>query len=221
MPRVIMLALASVFAATLGIDAQAPIDPNRFEPDIQKFEAADTAKPPAKGGIVFIGASSFARWTNLAESFPDLPVVNRGFGGSELSEAIKYAPRVVVPLAPRIVVLYAGENDLNRGLAPDAIAADFDRFSQLVHTSLPSARLVVIGLKPSLLRWKLRDGMQQTNAMIRTRCGADRQCTYVDPWPLMIGADGTPKPELFVADGLHLTPEGYKAWTQMLRPHLK
>jgi lysophospholipase L1-like esterase len=221
MRRVMMLALASIVAATLGVDAQAPIDPNRFEPDIQKFEAADKANPPAKGGIVFIGASSFARWTNLAESFPDLKVVNRGFGGSELSEAVKYAPRVVVPHAPRIVVLYAGENDLNRGVMPDAIAADFETFSKLIHTSLPSTRIVVIGLKPSLLRWKLRDSMQQTNAMIRTRCAADRQCTYVDPWPSMIGADGTPKPEFFVADGLHMTPVGYTAWTQMLRPHLK
>lgn len=221
MRRVMMLVLASVVAATLGIAAQAPIDPNRFEPNIQKFEAEDKANPPVKGGIVFIGASSFARWSTLAESFPDLTVVNRGFGGSELSEAVKYAPRVVVPHAPRIVVLYAGENDLNRGLTPDAIAADFDRFSKLIHTSPPSTRIVVIGLKPSLLRWKLRDGMQQTNAMIRTRCSADRQCTYVDPWPPMIGADGTPKPEFFVADGLHMTPEGYKAWTQMLRPHLK
>jgi len=221
MRRLLMLVLASAFAAALGIEAQAPIDPNRFELDIQKFEAADKANPPAKGGIGFIGASSFARWTNLAESFPDLQVVNRGFGGSELSEAIKYAPRVVVPLAPRIVVLYAGENDLNRGVTPDAIAADFDKFSTLIHTTLPSARIAVIGLKPSLLRWKLRDGMQQTNAMIRTQCSADRQCTYVDPWPSMIGADGTPKPELFVADGLHMTPAGYKAWTEMLRPHLK
>ena len=221
MRRLMVLVLASVFAAPLGVNAQAPIDPNRFEANIQKFEAADKANPPVQGGIVFIGASSFARWTNLAESFPDLNVVNRGFGGSELSEAVKYAPRIVVPYAPRTVVLYAGENDLNRGLTPGVIAADFDRFSKLIHTALPSARIVVIGLKPSLLRWKLRDGMQQTNALIKTRCAADRLCTYVDPWPSMIGTDGTPRPELFVEDGLHLTPEGYKVWTQMLRPHLK
>jgi lysophospholipase L1-like esterase len=221
MRRVMMLVLASVLTAPLGLWAQQPVDPNRWEPAIQKFETEDKANPPAKGSVVFIGASSFARWTNLAESFPDLKVVNRGFGGSELSEAVKYAPRVVVPHAPRIVVLYAGENDLNRGLTPGAIAADFDRFSKLIHASLPSTRIVVIGLKPSLLRWKLRDGMQQTNALISTRCAADPQCTYVDPWPSMIGTDGTPKPELFVADGLHLTPEGYKVWTQMLRPHLK
>lgn len=221
MRRVMMLVLASIFAATLGAGAQAPIDPNRFEPNIQKFEAEDKANPPSKGGIVFIGASSIARWTNLAESFPDLKVVNRGFGGSELSEAVKYAPRIVVPHAPRIVVLYAGENDLNRGVTPDVIASDFDKFSQLIHASLPATRIVAIGLKPSLLRWKLRDGMHQTNTLIRTRCASDRKCAYVDPWPSMIGKDGTPKPELFVEDGLHMTPEGYKLWTQMLRPVLQ
>jgi lysophospholipase L1-like esterase len=221
MRRVMTLVLASVFAATLGLTAQQPIDPNRFEPAIQKFEAEDKATPPAKGAVLFIGASSIARWTNLAESFPDLKVVNRGFGGSELSEAVKYAPRVVVPHAPRIVVLYAGENDLNRGVTPEVIASDFDKFSQLIHTSLPATRIVVIGLKPSLLRWKIRDGMHQTNKLINASCAKDRKCTYVDPWPAMIGKDGTPKPEFFVEDGLHMTPEGYKAWTHMLKPHLK
>jgi len=221
MRRVMTLVLASVFTATLGLTAQQPIDPNRFEPAIQKFEAEDKATPPAKGGVLFIGASSIVRWTNLAESFPDLKVVNRGFGGSELSEAVKYAPRVVVPHAPRIVVLYAGENDLSRGVTPDIIASDFDKFLQLIHTSLPGTRIVVIGLKPSLLRWKIRDGMHETNKLISTRCATDRKCTYVDPWPSMIGKDGTPKPEFFVEDGLHMTPEGYKAWTHMLKPVLK
>src|SRR4029453_9350819 len=97
MRRVMTLVLASVFAATLGLTAQQPIDPNRFEPAIQKFEAEDKATPPVKGDVLFIGASSITRWTNLAESFPDLRMVNRGFGGSELSENVKYAPRVCVP----------------------------------------------------------------------------------------------------------------------------
>ena len=92
MRRAIMLVLASVVAATLGVDAQKPIDPDRFEQDIQKFEAADKAHRSEKGDVVFIGASSIARLKNLAESFPTLKVVNRGFGGSEMSEAVKYAP---------------------------------------------------------------------------------------------------------------------------------
>ena len=161
------------FAATLGTGAQAPIDPNRFESKIQKFEAADKATPPVKGGIVFIGASSFARWTNLAESVPGPQGRESRVRRVGALRGCKYAPRVVVPHAPRIVVLYAGENDLNRGLTPEVIAADFDKFSKLIHTSLPATRIVVIGLKPSLLRWKLREGMQQTNKLIRTQCAAD------------------------------------------------
>ena len=221
MRRLMMLAVAAVFVTTVSITAQAPIDPNRWESTMQKFEVEDQQKGLVKGGVVFIGSSSIARWTNLAEAFPDVKVVNRGFGGSELSESAKYAQRVVVPHAPRIVVLYAGENDLNRGLTPETIAAEFGNFTKIIRTSLPATRIVVIGLKPSLLRWKLRDGMHKTNALIRTQCAADRNCVYVDPWPPMIGADGTPKPEFFVEDGLHMTPAGYKAWTEMLRPHLK
>ena len=220
MRRAVVFVLAVLVIATLNSYAQQPIDPNRWESTMQKFEAEDKQSGPPKGGIVFIGSSSIARWTNLAESFPNLKVVNRGFGGSEMSESAKYAPRVVVPRAPRIVVLYTGENDLNRGLTPDAVATDFSTFATNIRTALPATRIVVIGLKPSLLRWKLRDAMHETNKMIRTRCAADRNCVYVDPWPSMIGKDGTPKPELFVEDGLHMTPEGYKAWTQMLKPLL-
>lgn len=221
MRRAVIVVLALLVIATLDSHAQQPLDPNRWESTIQKFEAEDRQSGPAKGGIVFIGSSSIARWTNLAQSFPDLKVVNRGFGGSEMSESAKYASRVVVPRAPRIVVLYTGENDLNRGLTSDAVATDFSAFATTVRTALPATRIVVIGLKPSLQRWKLRDAMQETNKMIRTRCAADRNCVYVDPWPSMIGKDGTPKPEFFVEDGLHMTPEGYKAWAQMLKPHLQ
>ncbi len=211
---------AVLFTGTL-VWAQQSVDPNRWEPTIQKFEAEDKARPVTTGGVVFIGSSSIARWSNLAESFPDLRVVNRGFGGSELADSAKYARRVVVPHAPRIVVLYAGENDLNRSVTPDAISAEFAKFQDVIRSALPETRVVVVGLKPSLLRWKLRDGMRETNKLIRARCAAGPRCVYVDPWPSMIGKDGTPRPELFVEDGLHMTPEGYKVWTQMLRPHLK
>ena len=226
MHRVLSALVAIVLGLSLSLAAQQPatlkpVDPNRWETTIQKFEAEDAARGLVKGGVVFIGASSIVRWENLAQSFPDLRVVNRGFGGSEMADSAKYAARVVVPHAPSIVVLYAGENDLNRGVSAETINADFARFHDVIRHALPTTRIVVIGLKPSLLRWKLRDGMHQTNKLIRTHCESKKGCAYVDPWPSMIGKDGTPKPEFFVADGLHMTPEGYKAWTQMLRPYLK
>jgi lysophospholipase L1-like esterase len=224
MQRVCSALTAFVLGLTLTVAAQqaaVAVDPNRWEETIRKFEAEDAAHAPAKGGVLFIGASSIARWSNLAESFPDLKTVNRGFGGSEMADSVKYATRVIVPHAPRIVVLYAGENDLNRGVTPAKIDADFNKFYDIVHKALPSTRIVVIGLKPSLLRWKLRDGMHDANKLIESSCRSKAGCAYVDPWPVMIDKDGTPRPELFVADGLHMTPEGYKEWTKLLRPYLK
>ncbi len=109
---------SSAVAQVAAVAPVAPADPNRWEPEIQKFEAEDKARGLVKGGVVFIGASSIARWTNLAESFPDQKVVNRGFGGSEMEHAVQYAGRAVLPHAPRVVVLYSGENDLNRGVTP-------------------------------------------------------------------------------------------------------
>jgi lysophospholipase L1-like esterase len=226
--RRLLLVLIALFGITSSAVAQvaavapvAPADPNRWEPEIQKFEAEDKARGLVKGGVVFIGASSIARWTNLAESFPDQKVVNRGFGGSEMAHAVQYVGRAVLPHAPRVVVLYSGENDLNRGVTPETVFASYKKFYDTVHGALSNTRLVVISLKPSLLRWKLRNEMHATNKMIRTHCAAAKNCVYVDVWPPMLGKDGTPKPELFVEDGLHMTPAGYTIWTAILAPHLK
>lgn len=221
MRRLIGTLAAMALTASIGAAAQEkPADPNRWEPAIQKFEAEDKANPPAKGGIVFIGASSIVRW-NLAESFPDLKAVNRGFGGSEMADSARYAARVVLPHSPGIVVLYPGENDLARGTTPETIGAGFVSFHDTIRKALPAARIVAIGLKPTPARWHLTGKMHEVNRMIRAYCEGHTGCMYVDVWPAMLGADGMPRPEHFIADGQHMTPEGYKVWTQLVRPHLK
>jgi lysophospholipase L1-like esterase len=217
--------IGALIAVLLTVSANAaaqqkPVDPNRWEPAIQKFEADDKANPPVKGGIVFIGASSIVRW-NLAESFPDLKAVNRGFGGSEMADSARYAARVLLPRAPRVVVLYPGENDLARGTTPGTIGTGFVSFYDTIHKALPSTRVIAIGLKPTPARWHLTDQMHQANKLIRSYCESHPRCVYVDVWPAMLGADGKPKPEHFIADGQHMTPEGYKVWTSLVRPLLK
>jgi len=199
---------------------QPPQAPNRWEPEIQKFEEQDKQNPPPKGGIVFVGASSIVRW-NLAESFPDLKdAINRGFGGSEMADSAKYASRVVVPYAPRTVVLYPGENDIARGTTPETVGAGFIKFYTTVHTALPNTRIIAIGLKPTPARWHLNDRFIEANRLIRSYCQSHSRCVYLDVTPAMLGADGKPKPELFIADGQHMTPEGYKIWTRLIRPKL-
>ena len=215
----VVLVQAVLAAQQPASTPQAP-DPNRWEPAIQKFETQDKTDPPPKGGIVFVGASSIVRW-NLAEWFTDRKdAINRGFGGSEMADSAKYASRVVVPYAPRLVVLYPGENDIARGVTPETVGAGFVQFYQTVHTALPKTRIVAIGLKPTPARWQFNDKFLEANKLIRGYCQSHDNCVYLDVSPEMLGADRKPKPELFVSDGQHMSPDGYRIWTRLVKPLL-
>jgi len=195
---------------------------DRWEPDIRRFEEADKTAAPPPGGIVFTGSSSIVRWP-LAESFPELGAraINRGFGGSVTSDAVRYVERIVVPYKPRTVVLYSGDNDLTTDLTPEQIAEQFRLFVSKVRAALPQARIVLIAIKPSLQRWALVGKARAANAIIERDAKAERDVAFLDVEPLMLGAGGTPRPELYVADGLHLSPEGYRIWTAAVRPLLR
>lgn len=192
----------------------------RWEKAIAAYEEQDRARPPAPRGVVFVGSSSIRLW-NLAESFPGADVINRGFGGSQLADSVHFAPRLVLKHRPRLVVLYAGDNDVAAGKTPEQVAADFQAFVQGVHKELPQTKIAFLSIKPSLARWKLWDTMQRANALVQAQCKADGRLLYLDVATPMLGDDGKPRPELFAKDGLHLSPRGYEVWAAVVRPHLQ
>ena len=195
--------------------------PETWEPDIKKFEAADTQTLPPENGIVFVGSSSIVRW-DLTKYFPEFgaSAINRGFGGSVAADTVYYADRIVIPYKPRIVVYYSGDNDVESPITPEQIATAFIEFERKVHKVLPATRIVYIAIKPSLRRWAFQDKMTQANAMVKSHIGTRRDLTYLDVVRPMLGGDGKPKPELFVQDGLHMTAAGYEIWTAALKPLL-
>lgn len=209
-----------LFAAAGGFAAD-PLDPavNKWEPSIRAFEEADREHPPAPGQILFIGSSSIRRW-DLAKSFPDLDVLNRGFGGSQTADAVHFFDRIVPPYRPRIVVLYAGDNDLAQKKTPRQVADDVLAFRCRLCQTLPEARLIYISIKPSLKRWNLISQVREANALIKCAFACDPRASFLDIDAAMLGPDGLPRPELFVEDGLHLSEEGYKLWSDQLRPLL-
>ena len=196
-------------------------DPDRWEPTIRKFEDADKVTPPPQNAIVFIGASSIVRW-NLPESFPELgpQAINRGFGGSLAADSTRYADRIVIPYKPRMVVFYAGDNDVEANHTPEQIASDFAAFERKVHAALPATQIVFISIKPSIRRWPWIEQIKGANALVRQYCTTHPHLTFVDIVPQMIGTDGKPRKELLVEDGLHMTPAGYKIWNDAIRPVL-
>jgi lysophospholipase L1-like esterase len=219
--RSVILAAIVAFATSLAprVTAQTA---ERWDPAIQKFEEGDKVSPPPQNGILFIGASSIVRW-NLPEYFPELgaKAINRGFGGSQSVDAVRYVDRIVVPYHPRVVVYYAGDNDVEANIPAQEIAHQFTLFEQKVHAALPQTRIVFISIKPSIRRWKWIDTIKSANAMVKEYCAKHANLAFMDIEQQMLGADGKPNPALLVEDGLHMTPAGYKIWTAALKPLLK
>jgi lysophospholipase L1-like esterase len=195
---------------------------DRWEPAIRAFEQADKVSPPPQNAIVFIGASSIVRW-NLKDSFPELgaQAINRGFGGSLAADSVRYADRIVIPYKPRMVVFYAGDNDVEANHTPQQIADDFIAFERKVHAALPETQIVFISIKPSIRRFPWIEQIKGANALVKQYIGTHPHLTFVDIVPQMLGPDGKPRKELLVADGLHMTPAGYKIWNDALRPVLQ
>jgi lysophospholipase L1-like esterase len=191
-----------------------------WEPDIRAFEALDRQHWPPEGGILFLGSSTIAMWHTLDQDFQGWPLIRRGFGGSQISDSIRYADRIVIPYKPRLIVFYAGDNDLASGRTPMQVAQAFQTFATRVREALPQVTILYLAIKPSPSRWHLADPMRAANRLIEATCKATPGLAFLDVFTPMLGADGKPRPELYIEDQLHMSRQGYELWIDLLRPVL-
>jgi lysophospholipase L1-like esterase len=195
-------------------------DYSRWEKQIAAMEAADRKNPPPKGGVLFVGSSTIRLWKTLAEDFPEHKVINRGFGGSEIVDATHFADRLIFPHEPRQIFLRSGGNDIHAGRLPREVAADFAEFVRVVHARLPQTEILYIAFNPAPARWGETDKLRELNRLVRAMALNMPRVGFVDAFDITLGPDGNARPELFVKDQLHLSPEGYKRLTARVRPFL-
>ena len=219
--RTLLTALCCLaICAISAFSQQAPAPINKWEAEIKKFEEADRQQAPARGAVVFVGSSSIRMWKDLAKDFPSTKVINRGFGGSELPDSTYFADRIITPYQPRMVVLYAGDNDLAAGKTPQQVFESYQVFVSRVREKLPKVKIAYISIKPSLARLKLMEQMRATNALIRGYAAASKNLMFIDVFTPMLNQEGQPRPELFIKDGLHMNREGYDIWRKVVAPYL-
>ena len=192
----------------------------KWEKAIAAFEQADRSNPPPKGAILFTGASTITRWKTLSEDFPGHHVINRGFGGSEILDVTHFAARYIFPSAPRAILFRSGGNDLWRGRSVEQVFADFKEFVETVHARLPETSIVAISLSPSIARWVQCEKEKALNGLIANFVKGKPHLGYIDVFDMVLGPDGQPRPELFVADKLHFNAEGYRLLAARIRPQL-
>lgn len=216
-----------VLAALLLAGCQTPPpntlathDSTRWQKDIAAFRAMDATNRPPDGCIVFVGSSSIRLWKTLAQDFPGLPVVNRGFGGSQLADSVNYAEELITSYHPRQVVIYAGGNDIKAGKAPELVYGDFVALAKKIRAGAPRASIAFISSAPNPARWAQVEEVRKLNSLVSAYC-ARHDCTFINVFPLMLGPDGVPKPDIYVADRLHMNAKGYAIWREAVGPHLK
>jgi len=232
-PLIILPLLVALPRPASGGPLQAPAPPaaahqtpaddlTQWEPEIAAFEASDRAHPPAPGGILFIGSSSIRMWTSLAEDFPGLPVLNRGFGGSQIHHVTAFVPRIVVPYKPKLIIFYCGANDIaSHQRTVDEVVSDYKEFVRTVRASLPQVRIAFISAAPNPARWALKESYIDLNHRIQAYSDADPLLGFIDVWEPMLGDNGQPRPEMFIEDRLHMNANGYALWRDLVGIYLR
>ena len=195
-------------------------NPENDRVSIDLFQEWDKKNSAPQNPIVFIGSSSIRKWPT-AEYFPNIPIINRGFGGSHISDVNHYINETVLKYKPRIIVFYAGDNDIAYGKTPESILDDYDYFVKNVHTNLSHTKIIFIPIKPSLRRWSYWPKMKEANNLIYNYTTKNPLLYYVDTSSPMLDNNGIPIPSLYINDSLHLSNDGYDLWSGLLEPILR
>ncbi len=191
-------------------------DPKRFAKNIAAFKKIDQQNAWPNAPILFVGSSSIRMWPTRT-AFPQWPVINRGFGGSHISDVIHFADQIVLPYQPNIILLYAGDNDIGGGKPPKQVLDDYNAFTKLVWDKLPKSHIVFLPIKPSRKRWSMWDGMAKVNRAVKAG-GADNPLAhYADTATPMLATGKPPAADLFLKDDLHLSAKGYAMWNEAVR----
>lgn len=195
-------------------------NPARWEETIKKFEAADETMPPTKDAVLLVGGSNARRWTDVSDYFPKHAILNRGFGGAQLTDVLHFADRIVLPYEPKVILLNAGGNDLNAGKSPEQVCNAACTFFTKVRAALPDTRIYFIGLPPvrrSSGSPEILEAIRGMNSLLAELSLKEKNVEFIDLFPAFLDEMGQPRPELFVEDGTHFSPKGYAIVTSLLQ----
>ncbi len=193
----------------------------RWEKEIAAMEASERTNPPPRNAVLFLGSSTIRLWKTLAQDFPGVPLINRGFGGSEIADATHFAERLVFPYSPRQIIFRSGGNDLHLGNTPEEVCADFKAFVAKVHARLPETEIVFLSWNNSPSRWSAAARERALNQLVADFANQQARVKYLDVADLTLDATGQPRAELFVGDRLHFNAEGYRLLAERVRPLLR
>jgi lysophospholipase L1-like esterase len=190
-----------------------------YEAEVRELEEVLSRRTLPADPVAFYGSSTIRLWSNLADDLADARALNLGFGGSTLEACAHFFERLVLPVKPSSLVVYAGDNDLGDGRKPKQVLSFFRTLAGKVDRSLGSVEFAFISIKPSPSRFDLINRIRKANRLIQDDLAARPNCYFINVFDAMLDEHGKPQSKLFTEDGLHLSPAGYELWARLLSPY--
>ena len=213
-----LFTFAFLLLYTLQIYAQAERpgtpDPVRFEEEIAEFEAWDAKNTSPENALLFTGSSSIRFW-NTADSFPGYSVINRGFGGSQISDMLHYYDQIIGRYSPSLIILYCGENDIASGKAIYHVFEDYLALLEQINRDYPQTPVLFISIKASSSRLDQTERFAAFNRMVQAYSRTSRLLFYAN-LASPLSKNGRPDDSYFGEDLLHLNDRGYELWNERL-----
>jgi lysophospholipase L1-like esterase len=212
--------LAACAMLLLAGSAYTQTAENRFEKNVQAYEAADKAAPPPQGAILLLGDSQFYRWKTLHDDLPEYTIINRGIDAFQFSDILNFFDRLARPYKPRMIVLHVGGNDVHNGKTAERTLADFKTFVEKARAVQPDIPIAFSSITPGPGRWDEADRRKRTNRLIKDYIATQKNLHFIDLWDAMLTPDGKPREELWVEDRIHPNHDGYLVRVKIMRPLL-
>jgi lysophospholipase L1-like esterase len=198
----------------INVSAQNP----PYWNDIQAFKRQDSIAMPTHYKTLFIGSSSFTKWKTLDKDLPEYATLNRAFGGSTLLDVIRYRKDIINKYNPERIVIYCGENDVASSdtVTGKVVLERFKVLYQHIREKFPKIDIYYVSLKPSPLRWNMRQRMMDANTQIKRFCKKQKHVYFISIWDQML-ENSKPIPSIFMEDSLHMNAKGYEIWMKEIR----
>lgn len=193
------------------------LKPKAFEREIRVYKMKDRLNPPSEGVVLFVGSSSIRMWEELKKDFPDMNVLNRGFGGSTAADVMMYMDDIVLPYKPSMIFYYEGDNDLARGIEPESIQAEIQKFIKIVNHELPGTMIFLLSPKPAFTRLHLWGKYLELHERMKETASRNEKADFINVSEVMFDDEGFLRPEIFKEDGLHMNRKGYLLWTKKIK----
>lgn len=214
-----LLIFSILIQLTLSVTPLPAQDPLRFSAEIEQMKSQDISS--SGDLIIFTGSSSVRMWKDVADRFPGYHIINRGFGGSQMSDLLYFLDDLVIDAKPCQVFIYEGDNDLSAGKTTSQILNDTKEVLERIWEASPDTDIVLISPKPSVARWNISDKYLHLNQALQELSEQYPNLHFADVWTPALDKDGTVMKDIFLEDNLHMNPKGYAIWEKTIRPFLK